>query len=138
MEAALQLRGGETGLLENLRVRQEIHPGPGLFCLAQLRQQAVLQFNDRNSPLIPVVVDVPLPADLNIQVGGEGVYHRGTYPVKAAAGFIGIVVKLSPGVKSGKDQPLRRHPFFVHAYGDPPAVVLHRAGAVGLQHHFNM
>ena len=68
MHTALDLILLKARLLENLRVRQEVHLRSRLFRLAKLREQPVLKRYDRNTPLIAVMMDIPLPADLHIHI----------------------------------------------------------------------
>ena len=102
----LHLRGRESCLLENLRIRQEIHQRTCGFCPSELRKQALLQLNGGDSPLIVVVMDIPLPADLDIQICGQSVDHRGADTMKASACLIRGVIKLSACMQCGEYKPL--------------------------------
>ena len=68
MKSALYFFGPEAGFLKNLVVRQEIHRRTGLFCLPDPGKKSILQFDNRNSSLIPVMVNVSVPADLYIHI----------------------------------------------------------------------
>ena len=55
--------------------------------------------------------------------------------MESAAGLVGLVVEFTSGVQGGEDDPLCGDAFFMHLHRNAAAVVLHGAGAVGLQRH---
>ena len=123
VKPALNLIRFETGLFKNRVVRQKINRRSGFSGFSHHRQQAVFQFNYRNAPLISVMMDHPFPADLDIQISRQGIYHRRPHPMQTAAGLIYGVVKLTARMKRGKYKPLRRHPFFMHTNWNPTSVI---------------
>ena len=58
--------------------------------------------------------------------------------MQPSAGFVDIIVKLSPRMESGKYQALRRHSLFMQADGNSAAVVRNRTGTVRLQNDNNL
>ena len=74
MQTALDLFRFESRLFKNRIIRKEIHRRPGLSRLSDLRQQSVFQFNDRDSSLIPIMMNISITADLYIHVSGKCIY----------------------------------------------------------------
>ena len=74
METALHLVRPETGLLKDRVIGQEVHRRACLPRLPDLREQSVLQLDDRDPSLVPVMVDVAVPADLHIHIRRERVH----------------------------------------------------------------
>ena len=138
VQTALDLLRLEPGLLEDLRIRQEINLCPRLLRPACDGQKAVLQLNRRHAALIVIVVDIAVPAHLNVQIGGKSVHHRGTHAVEAAAGLVYRIVKFAARVQGRKDQALRRDALRVQIHRDAPPVVRYGAGAVPLQEHADL
>ena len=79
------------------------------------------------------MIDIPVPADLDIEVSGKGIDDRGTDAMQAAGGLIYRVIELAAGMQGGKNDPLGGDALLVHFHRDAAAVVLHSAGAVRLQ-----
>ena len=135
MKPALYLRSCKSGLFKNFRIRQKIYQGPCIFSSAQFGKKAIFQLDHRDSSLIPVMMNVTIPADLDVQIGGQCIYHRRTYAVKTAAGFVNRSVEFSSRMEGGKYQSLRRHSFLMHPYWDPSAVIFYCGRSVRLQSH---
>ena len=58
--------------------------------------------------------------------------------MQAAACLVGGVVKLAARVKRCEYHPLCGYALRMHSHGDSAPVILHRTGAVRLQHHMDM
>ena len=72
------------------------------------------------------MIDLAVPADLHLQVFGQGVDHRDADAVEAAGDLVGAGVELAAGVQAGHDH-LHRGQILagVQVHGNAPAVVLH-------------
>ncbi len=57
--------------------------------------------------------------------------------MKAAAGFVGGIVKLPPRMEGGKDQTFRADAFLMHTHGNAAAIVLYGGRAVRLKGNGN-
>lgn len=73
-----------------------------VFSFPDRGQQALLQFDHRDPPLIPVMMDVSFQADLDIHISGQRVHHRGAHAVESAACLIGGIIELSACMECGK------------------------------------
>ncbi len=135
MEAAFQPVGLKAGFLKNLVVRQEVDLRAGLLRPPHGRQKSVDELHRGNAALVGVIVDIAVLIDFYVQALGQRVHHRGAHAVESAAGLVGLVVEFTSGVQGGEDDPLCGDAFFMHLHRDTAAVVLHGAGAVGLQRH---
>ena len=135
VQAALDILLPETGLFKDLGIGQEIDPGPGLFSpdLSHDRQQAVLQFCDRDAPFIGILIDQSALGYLNGQAFGQGIDDRRAHAVQAAAGLVGIVVKFAAGMERSENDTLGADAQFVHTDRDAASVVRYRTGPVRFQ-----
>ena len=78
------------------------------------------------TPLVALVIDLAVPADLHLQVGGQGVDHRDADAVEAAGDLVGAGIELAAGVEAGHDHLDRGQVFAgVQVHGNAPAVVLY-------------
>ena len=81
---------------------------------------------DGFAPLIALVIDLAVPADLHLQIFGQRVDHRNPDTVEAAGNFIGAGIEFAAGVQAGHDHFHRRQIFaFVQIHGNAPAVVFY-------------
>ena len=102
VQPALHFLRTELRFLKDRIVGEEVDRRPGLFRFPDRGQQTLFQFNHRNSPLIPVMMDVSFPADPDVHISGQRVHHRGTNAVKSAACLIGCIIELSACMECGK------------------------------------
>ena len=137
MKPGFDLIFGKPCLFEDFGIRKEIDGRSRLPGSSYNRNQAVLQFYDRLSTFIAVMIDRTAGFDLNIQIGGKGVHDRRADAVKAAARLIRIIIKFGSGMKGCKNKTLSRHPFFMHVNRDSAAVIGYGAGSVGFQRDFD-
>ena len=115
--------------LEDVCVRPEGDGGAGL-----VGGLAAGQRRDRVAELIALPPDVPVPADLHLQPGGQGVHHGHAHPVQAAGDGVGLAVELPARVQGGEhdlDGRTLFHRMLVD--GDAAAVVGDPDPAVGEQ-----
>ena len=66
----------ESCLFKNFRIREKINLCSSLFGLSDYRKQTIYQRLHSHSALITVMVNCTVPADLNIQIGGQSIYYR--------------------------------------------------------------
>ena len=116
----------ENGLGKDLPVRLEGHLGaPALGLAGDGQGRGGL------APFVALVIDLAVPADLHLQVFGQGVDHRNPDAVEAAGDLVGPGVELAAGVQPGHDHLHRRQVFAgVQVHGNAPAVVFHRDAVV--------
>ena len=98
MHTAFDLILFESRLFKNFRIWKKVYFGSGLFCLANLRKQSILQFHNRNASLIAVVMNIPLSADLHIHINRQCIDNGRTYSVKPSTRLICGIIKLTAGV----------------------------------------
>ena len=107
VKAALDFLLPESRLLKNLAIRKEIDLRSRFFRLSNDRKKPLVQFHHRYAPLIAVVVDRSVPADLHIHILGKGIDNGGAHPMKPAACLVNGVVKLPARMKRRVDDPRR-------------------------------
>ena len=111
----------EVDLGKNLAIGEKGHLGaPALGLAGDGQGRGGL------APLVALVIDLAVPADLHLQVGGQGVDHRDADAVEAAGDLVGAGIELAAGVEAGHDH-LHRGQVFpgVQVHGNAPAVVFH-------------
>ena len=102
VEPALHFLRAELRFLKDRIIGEEVDRRPGLFRFPDRGQQALLKFNHRDPPLIPVMMDVSFPADLDIHISGQRIHHRGAHAVESATCLIGGIIELSACMECGK------------------------------------
>ena len=109
-----------------MRVRLEGHLGAPALGFAGVGQR-----RGGLAPFVALVIDLAVPADLHLQVFGQGVDHRDADAVEAAGDLVGPGVELAAGVQAGHDHFHRGQVLAgVQLHGNAPAVVLHRDAVV--------
>ena len=76
--------------------------------------------------------------DLDVQTRAQRVDDGRADAVQAAAGLIGVIVKLTACMQGRENQTLRTDSFFMHPDRDTASVILHRDGIVRIDRHFNI
>ena len=137
MKSALYFCCRKSCLFKNLRVREEVNAGSCLPGPAQFRQKPLFQFKCRDSPLIMVMVNISVTADLNIKICRQSIDNRRTYSVKSSACLVSGIVKFAACMKRSKYQSLCRHSFLMHIYRDSPSVVCYCTGTILLQNYMD-
>ena len=135
METAFQPVCLKACLFKDFSIRKKINLGAAFPALSHNRKKALLHLNHRTALLIGIMIDQTAPADLYIHIFRKGIYHRGAYAVKTAAGFICLIVKLAARMKGGKNDSGCRNAFLVHFHRNPSSIVLYSAGTVLFQFH---
>src|SRR5262245_25786006 len=121
-----ELRG-----LEDQAVRLEGDPGAAL-----VRDPGLLDRRVRLTPLVALLVDLAVAADLDLEGLGKGVHDGHAHPVQAAGDLVGPVVELAAGVQLGQHDLGRRDALGgVSLDRDAPAVVLDRDARVYVDRH---
>ena len=136
VKSALDFLLPESCLFKNLAVREKINGRPCLFRLSDHRKEPVFQFHHRNSPLISVMVNDPVTADLHIHIFGKGIDYGRAHTMEPAACLVDRIVKLSSCVQCCIDNTRRRYAFLMHSNRHAAPVIGDCRGAVFFQRHF--
>ena len=88
------------------------------------------------SPLVALLIDLPLLADFHLQPLREGVHHGSSHAVEAAGDLVAPVSEFSAGVKNGEHHLHRRDSrLFLDPHRDAPPVVPDGDGSVVVDLH---
>ena len=109
----------------------ECHPGARVVGGPDLFQRA-LGF----AALVRLSPDLPVTANFQLQIAGEGVDHRNAYTVQTPGNLVALFVELSAGVQ-GRHHHLGRGAFFdrVFVYGNTAPVINDRHAVVRMDLH---
>ena len=124
----------ELGVRKNLLTGQKANGCAGAFTVTGLGQRAF-----RHAQMVSLAPDMPVAQDFQVKGIGERIDDRNTNTVQASGHFVGIIVKLTPGVQHGHDD-FGRGPalFLVHVHRDAPTVVTHADRAIHMNHDVNL
>ncbi len=123
MQAAFHFFTFKSCFFKDLAVWKKVNFCSRCFCFSKFRQQSVFQFDDRNAPLIAVMVHIAFPADFHIHKNRQRVHDGRADAVKPSACLIGRIVKFSSGMQRSKDKACRGHAFFMHPHRNSPSVI---------------
>jgi len=116
----------EVNLGKNLAIGKKGHLGaPALGLAGDGQGRGGL------APFVALVIDLAVPADLHLEIFGQGIDHRDAHAVEAAGDLVGAGIELAAGVQAGHNHLHRGQVFAgVQVHWNAPAVVLHRDAVV--------
>ena len=138
VQPALDFLSLESGLLKYRVIRQEVDRCACFSRLACFRQQAVLQLDHRNAPLVTVMVYIPLTADLHVHISRQRIHNGRTHAVKSAACLVCRIIKFTACMEGGEHKPCSGDAFLMHPYRNSAAVIRHRSRAVLFKNHADL
>ena len=97
-----------------------------------------VQVGGGNSALVPLLVHLPVPPDLEFEPFGQRVDDRDTDAVESARDLVRRVLEFAAGVEDGQHDFGSRLAAFVQVHGNAAAIVHDRERTVDVNRHLDV